>query len=470
MEPEFLRQTDIDLQAFQTELPVMDSLDPEVKHVTLQIKATEREVSLIVRQVEISSSWKTVLNVLAYVFIFIRSLCRQRRSKAVSPSLEDLACTEQFIVREFQKTYLVGDKELAPLDPFVDDYGLLRVGGRLRNSNLVHEEKHPVIIPKSTLALLLVRHHHEEVAHGGRCATLNSLRQKYWVIGAARIVASVVHKCIECRKYRGKASCQKMADLPSDRTSPSPPFFSTGLDCFGPFIVRDGRKEVKRYGLLFTCLASRAVHIEVLTDMTTDCFILGLRRFIAILGQSKVIRCDNGTNFTGADRELKAAAKELDMNRVEHVVTSKHIEFKFNCPTASHAGGAWERQIRTVRRILQPLLKNHGQRLNTEDLRTLMYECMNIVNSRPLGVQSLTDPLSLPPITPNHLLQMRDPDTGFAGNFKDDVYGRKRWRRVQDLAERFWARWQSDYLANQMTKKVAVSPKMHPSWRRCIGS
>ena len=125
--------------------------------------------------------------------------------------------------------------------------------------------------------------------------------------------------------------------------------------------------------------------------MTTgsDCFILGLRRFIAIRGQLKCIRCDNGTYFTGADRELRAAAKELDLKRVEHVVTSKHIEFKFNCPTASHAGGVWELQIRTVRRILQPLLKNHGQRLNTaEDLRTLMYECMNIVNSRPLGVCS----------------------------------------------------------------------------------
>jgi len=94
-----------------------------------------------------------------------------------------------------------------------------------------------------------------------------------------------------------------------------------------------------------------------------------------------------------------------------------------------------------------------------------MYECMNIVNSRPLGVQSLTDPLSLPPITPNHLLQMREPDTGIVGNFKDDVYGRKRWRRVQDLAERFWARWQSDYLVNQMTRRnMTVSPTMHPSW------
>jgi len=308
----------VDLQAFQTKLPVLDSLDPEVKHATLQ-----REV----RQVGISSSWKRVLNVLAYVFIFISILRRQRRSRTVSPSLEDLTCTEQLIVKEFQRKYSVSDKELVPLDPFVDDHGLLRVGGRLRNSNLVDEEKHPVIIPKSTLALLLVRHHLEGVAHGGRYATLNSLRQKYWVIGAARIVASVVHKCVECRKYRGKASCQKMADLPSDRMSPSPPFFCTGLDCFGPFIVRDGRREVKRYGLLFTCLASRAVHIEVLTDMTTDCFILGLRRFIAIHGQLKVILCDIGTNLTGADRELREAAKELDMKRVEHAVMSKHIEF-----------------------------------------------------------------------------------------------------------------------------------------------
>lgn len=460
--PEFLRQTEIDFQTFHTKLPEVDSLDPEVKHLALHVKTKEKEVSFIIRQIDISSCWTRVLNTIAYVSMFIDGLRKRRRLRGMSPSLEDLAHAEQLIVREFQKEYLTKDKELAPLDPFVDDHGLLRVGGRLRNSNLVDEEKHPVIIPKSSLALLLVRHHHKGIAHGGRYSTMNALRQRYWVIGAARTVASVVHKCIECRKYRGKTSSQMMADLPSERTTPSPPFFNTGLDCFGPFIVRDCRREVKRYGLLFTCLTCRAVHIEVLTDMTTDCFILSLRRFIAIRGQVKLIRCDHGTNFTGADRELRAAAREIDMRKVEHCLMSKQIQFKFNCPTASHAGGVWERQIRTVRSILQPLLKNHGQRLNTEDLRTLMYECMNIVNSRPLGVQSLTDPLSLPPITPNHLLQLKDPDVGPGGDFKDDVYGRKRWRRVQDLAQRFWVKWQSDYLANQTVRKKWQSAQ------RCI--
>jgi hypothetical protein len=123
-----------------------------------------------------------------------------------------------------------------------------------------------------------------------------------------------------------------MANLPADRIEAAPPFTNTGLDCFGPFEVKDGRRNVKRYGLILTCLASRAVHLEVLEDLSTDSFICGLRRFIAIRGNVKLIRCDRGTNFIGADRELRQAFKEMDKIKVNEQMLQRGCVFAFNPP------------------------------------------------------------------------------------------------------------------------------------------
>ncbi len=132
-----------------------------------------------------------------------------------------------------------------------------------------------------------------------------------------------------------------MADLPKERTEASPPFTYCGIDCFGPFIVKEGRKELKRYGLLFTCLCSRAVHIETLDDLTADAFMNALRVFIAIRGPVRQLRCDQGTNFMGARREFSELLKGMDQERLRAI----SCEFVVNVPSASHMGGVWERQI-----------------------------------------------------------------------------------------------------------------------------
>lgn len=146
-----------------------------------------------------------------------------------------------------------------------------------------------------------------------------------------------------------------MADLPTDRVEPSPPFSYCGMDYFGPFITKQGRKEHKRYGLLFTSLSSRAIHIEMLVDMTTDSFINALRCFIAIRGTVRQIRSDQGTNFVGAKNEFDKALAEVDLERLAKYLSEKQCDFLFNVPDASHTGGVWERQIRTVRSILNSL-------------------------------------------------------------------------------------------------------------------
>jgi hypothetical protein len=237
-----------------------------------------------------------------------------------------------------------------------------------------------------------------------------------------------------------------MADLPRERMETTPPFTYCGMDCFGPFYVKDGRREVKRYGLLFTCLCSRAVHIEVLDDMTTDAFINALRALIALRGNVRQLRSDQGTNFVGARREFLEGVKEMDQECLKKL----GCEFVMNPPSASHMGGAWERQIRTIRSVLTSILDQASQRLDSSSLRTYLYEVMAIINSRPLTAHLLSDPAGPQPLTPNHILTMKSsivlpPPGDFV---KEDLYLRKRWRKVQHLANEFWSRWKKEYMLN----------------------
>lgn len=347
------------------------------------------------------------------------------------------------------------NRKLQQLSPFVEG-GVLRVGGRLRHSSLPNDVKHPAILPKDChLTKLLVLHYHENIRHGGRGQTMNEIRRwGYWIVGGSAVVSSIIHRCVQCRKVRRPAEGQKMADLPPERIEPSAPFTHIGMDCFGPFATHAGRKQYKRYGLLFTCMASRAVHIELLEDLSTDSFINALRCLISLRGSVSTLRSDQGTNFVGGENELRRALKELDHNKLQIFLGSKQCQFLKNPPHASHAGGVWERQIRTIRSTLTSIVEKPGVRLDDWSLRTLFYESMFIVNSRPLSVTNLNDPTAPIPLTPNHILTLKTTTPlPPPGQFVvQDVYLRKRWRRVQFLTEQFWSRWRKEYLL-QLTQR-----------------
>jgi len=243
-----------------------------------------------------------------------------------------------------------------------------------------------------------------------------------------------------------------MADLPKERLTPAPPFTYCGVDYFGPFRIKEGRKELKRYGVLFTCLSSRAVHIEAANSLETNSFLNALRRFIARRGPVREIRSDRGTNIVGAEKELKKALDEMDHSIIQESLCREYkadwvIQWKQNRPAASHMGGIWERQIRSVRSILSAVLREHGRALDEESFSTLLTEVECIINSRPLTVPS-SDPDDLDPLTPNHLLTMKSKMVmPPPGNFqKADVYLRKRWKRVQYLSNVFWSRWKKEYV------------------------
>ena len=192
---------------------------------------------------------------------------------------------------------------LFKLDPFLDSSGVLWVGGRLNQSKLTNNEAHPVVLPKnSNITETVLIWSHETIGHGGRGLTLNNLRKNgIWVLGANAVVRRIIYKCVICRKLCGKFGDQKMSDLLKGRCCEAALLTHCGVDMFGPFIIREKRSSLKQYCALFTCFASRAVHIEVTCTMEIDSFIQALCRFMARQGMVRSIRSDNGANFVGTD-------------------------------------------------------------------------------------------------------------------------------------------------------------------------
>ncbi len=378
-----------------------------------------------------------------------------------SISVQDMASAESAILKYVQHQCfpediksiaqtgngLPKDSHIRKLDPYMKQ-GLLRVGGRLGRSTLQESVKHPILLPpKHHVTRIIIQHIHKSLAHAGRNHVLAHLRETYWVIHANSAVRNVLCKCVTCRKAKNPVVEQKMADLPQERCTEAPPFTYTGVDLFGPFVIKQGRKDHKRYGVLFTCLACRAIHIEIAASLDTDSFLLALRRFIARRGTVLQLRCDNGTNFVGAERELREALAEMKTGDLQQRLLKQNIQWIFNPPAGSHFGGVWERQIRSVRKVLSHLSMEFGSVLDDESFHTLMCEVENIINSRPITTPS-SDPTDTECLMPSHILHMK---RGIVlpppGTFqREDIYLRKRWRRVQYVANIFWTRWRKEYL------------------------
>ena len=268
-------------------------------------------------------------------------------------------------------------------------------------------------------------------------------QEKFWIIKGAALAKNVTQRCVICRKLYAKPKTQLMADLPLERLEANkPPFTNTGIDYFGPIEVKQGRSMVKRYGVIFTCLVSRAVHFEIAYSLTTDSFLGVFSRFIARRGRPTVVFSDNGTNLTSAEKELRRLIDSFNQEQINMHLTQNQIEWKFLPPYASHMAGACERLIQSTKRILRALIRQ--QTLTDESLHCFIVEVERILNDRPLT--SPNDPCE-PSITPAMLLQGRCTISLPAGNFdKKDAYSRRWWRQVQYISDVFWKRWIKEYL------------------------
>lgn len=347
-------------------------------------------------------------------------------------------------------------RKLAKLHPILVN-GLLRVGGRLGNAPISDHAKHPIIIPKGHFSDLLIQHHHRINGHVGPGHTWAVIRQHYWIVSGSVEIKRNLSSCMKCRKRTAKCCEQVMADLPKARVTPgNPPFHCVGVDYFGPLVVKVGRSNQKRYGCIFTCMSTRAVDLEVAFALTTSSFLNVFRRFCCKHGTPFEVYSDNGTNFVGAQRELRRTIAEWNQQTINAHMRIRNILWNFNPPHAPHMGGVWERLIRSVKSIFYSMTE--CQSLTDEMLLTLFSEVENIMNSRPLLPISL-DPRDKEPLCPNHLLHFRNENVPVGVFRKDDLYSRSRWRQIQYLADQFWRRWTHEYLPLLQTRSKWTTTK-----------
>ena len=415
----------------------MKNDDPEVKKsITMATSLVDQRKATLKERVERFSDWYRAQGAVALCSKYIQKLKKLNKepSEVIQVLAEDLEKARKSIIhatqtKAFQDEFKLPAREaeeegsfpkqktaklrssINKLDLFIDENVILHVSGRLKHADLSDEVKHPVILPKgSHVTSLIIRYYHESTKHQGKGMTLNQIRPHgFWIIGGSLAVSNVIASCVTCRKLRG-AVIEQMSDLPEDRLESCLPLTYCDVDYFGPLTIKEGRKELKRYGVLFTCMSSRAIHLETVVSLDTDSFINALRRFLSRRGPVRQLRSNNNTNFVGACRELKEPLKEMVESCIKEELLKSQcdwIKFKMNIPATSHMGGVWERQIRTVCSILSSLLSNNGTQLDDESLRTLLCEVEAIVNSRPLTTNHLSDPDLSEPLTPNHLLTMK---------------------------------------------------------------
>ncbi|XP_062713284.1 uncharacterized protein LOC134290229 [Aedes albopictus] len=346
------------------------------------------------------------------------------------------------------------------LSPFLDAEGVLRMEGRAaQGSSLPFELRFPIILPKKhPVTDKLLEHYHQQVAHGNTETAVNEIRQRFYVQNLRAELKRIGRKCIWCKVKKCRPSNPRMAPLPESRVTPHlPPFSHTGVDYCGPLTVTVGRRSEKRYICLFTCMTTRAVHLEVAHSLTTQACLMAIRRFVCRRGKPLEFYSDNGTNFQAAS---KAIMQRIEIES-EDEFTDSRTRWNFNPPSAPHMGGVWERLVRSVKAALTVL--NDGRTITDEVLLTTIAEAEDLINSRPLTYVGL-EPGAEGALTPNHFVrgvgaiseERSVPPTSEAEALRD------RYKRSQRLADKLWARWVSEYLPsiNQRTKWLSESPPL----------
>ncbi|GFT50524.1 integrase catalytic domain-containing protein [Trichonephila clavipes] len=344
---------------------------------------------------------------------------------------------------------LPSTNKLIPLTPFYDDSGIIRVGGRLKNSILADSQKHPILLPNTdNIMNLIISDFHLKLLHAGPQLLQAALREKFWILLARDAVRRVVRRCIPCFRNRPKFADQIMGDLPESRVCPSSVFQRTGIDFAGPFLIRSskgrGIRNIKYYICVFVCLATKAVHLEVISDLTSKAFIACLKRFMARRGKPSEIFCNQGTNFYGASRNLRKEFLQLmKEDAVHQFLVTDNITFHFNPSSAPHFGGIWETTVKSFKFHL-----NRGvgvTSLTFEELSMLSSQIEACLNSWPLFVlsSSTDDPCVL---TPGHFLIGKAFTTISQPTVSDNLHHCDRWRLLTRITQHFWNRWSSEYL------------------------
>lgn len=360
---------------------------------------------------------------------------------------------------------------LRRLTPFIDSQGLIRVGGRLSHSDLPYSTKHPLLLPKDGhFVKLLISHHHIFNCHAGANALQAILCRRYWILSARRVIQHVIFKCLRCYRLKAITSQPPMGDLPRDRVSAVRAFDGVGTDFAGPFYTKiqshRNRRIVKSYLCVFVCLSTKAVHLEVVSDLTTDAFIAALTRFVSRRGVPSLIRSDNGRNYVGANNYLKDLYSFLAQNAtsIGSELSKQGITWTFDPPICPHWGGIFEAAVKSAKTHLKRVIGETP--LTFEELTTVFTKIEAVLNSRPLCSMSSRDPNNLEVLSPGHFL-IGQPLTALPEHPYSDVklHRLTRFQLVQQITQHFWNRWRSEYLSTLQARNKWTAPDNPP----CVG-
>ena len=310
----------------------------------------------------------------------------------------------------------------------------------------------PPILPSNHWISWLITRHAHQYGHNGVAATTARTRRKFWILRGNKLNKAVKFKCGFSREMAHKAETQLMANLPTLRLAPyTPPFYMTACDYFGPYNVKTSRnKTSKHYGVLFTCLNTQAVHLEMAADITTMEFLQVLRRFLAIRGRPAVILSDKGSQFVSAEKELLQMVGDINEEEVKEFCGEKGMQWKFIAPGAPHQNGCAEALVKTCKSALK---KAAGSQVLTPlELFTILLEVANLVNQRPIGRIS-NDPDDGSYICPNDILLGRASSEIPQGPFKGTNNPRHGVEFVQKIIDSFWRRWSRDVFPSLVPRK-----------------
>lgn len=349
------------------------------------------------------------------------------------------------------------DSKILNLNPFLDIAGLLRVGGRIRESNFNYQKRHPAILPeKDNFTKLILNTEHLRLLHCGSQQLLANIRNAFWPINGRNQCKQVIKSCTTCYRYKTHISKPIMGELPSERLNPRQPFDVVGLDYAGPILTKEkiGRsgRTTKSYICLFVCFVTKAIHLELVSDLSKDAFIMALRRFSSRRGCPSKIFSDNGKNFVAANSELQELGKFITKNKnyIEEYAASVNITWKFIPPYSPHFGGLWEAGVRSTKHHLKRVI---GDTLLTfEGLYTLLVQVESVLNSRPLSPLS-SDPDDLVPLTPAHFLvgksltSVPEYDVSTIPQNRLSLY-----QHIQYMKLHFWKRWSKEFVSELQTR------------------
>ncbi|XP_077560520.1 uncharacterized protein LOC144175312 [Haemaphysalis longicornis] len=352
------------------------------------------------------------------------------------------------IRRTTQRMKLSNDSSLKDFNLFTDEKGLLRIRGRLCSANKTRDERHPIVMPKEhRYTVLLVNRAHLQLLHAGARDTLVQLRERYWIVRGRQLVKSVVRSCAVCRRYSASHIEADTGLLPPERTTKAEPFEVVGIDFAGPLFVNEKDKMVKVYIVLFTCAVTRAVHLELVTDMSTGTFIQAFRRFVSRRGLCRVVYSDNALTFKRASKDMGNLWKALRHPDSQSYFSNSGIEWKFIAERAPWWGGFYERMVRSVKLALKKTIGR--QTLGFVELSTVLAEVEAVINSRPL-TYTYDDPNDGAPLTPACFLAGRRLTTlplheeKFVESSATSL--RLLWQKRKQILHLFWNVWRKEYL------------------------